>query len=163
MSDFHEFKMGLSYTQLFVQDPEMQNYWFIWTDEHVKQGFLWSKGVVSFGFPDHSGRSIIKIKKVNNYPLIDSGILWVIEVPYIVTNNHCLIGTVDDDYLIPIDKGNYQLILSVYPGIQREDEFFAYEIIVHFREISYKNFIIKKYNDYPLSSHVLQKDAQRGN
>lgn len=56
-----EFAIQVSYSQLAVFDAELQDPFNDWTDVHVRQGFSWRRGSVSFGTLREGGELAVEV------------------------------------------------------------------------------------------------------
>jgi hypothetical protein len=53
--------LNVSYSQITVFDSALEQPFNLWTERHVKQGFSWRQGSVSFGTIDEAARYTIDI------------------------------------------------------------------------------------------------------
>jgi len=110
MSRFH---IEVSYTQLAVFDPQLQNPFNDWTDEHVAQGFSWRPGSVSFGTLKSAGDLSLRIVRNKPFEPSSSTAERTISVLFRVPmHGRVEIASVGVGAQIEIPPGDYELVFE---------------------------------------------------
>lgn len=63
------FELAITYSQLAVFDPDLEDPFNDWHDIHVAQGFTWRSNTVSFGTLVDIGRLVVEIWRVTAFEL----------------------------------------------------------------------------------------------
>jgi Competence protein J (ComJ) len=104
------FRMPISYSQVAVFDGRLEKPFNDWTDDHVRQGFSWRPGSVSFKTLLESGVANVDIGESPS-PVLDPRSVRAISVPFSVANGAIVeLATITESHVIPIGVGTYQLI-----------------------------------------------------
>src|ERR1041384_2036552 len=107
------FSLYISNSQLCIFDSSVQTPFNDWTEEHVKQGFSWRPGAVSFGTLEESGpiEVTVEIKEQIN---LRASTVRAIQVPFTVTENGGVeVATITDSKQLKINPGEYSLVFEV--------------------------------------------------
>lgn len=98
-------KLAVAYAQMVVFDAELEMPFNDWTSTHVDQGFSCRESSVSFALSDRIVEINVSINDTSN---IERDPYLGISVPIIITGTSGLcIGTLVQQYTIPIEPGNY--------------------------------------------------------
>jgi hypothetical protein len=106
-----EFSIDVSYSQIAVFDSQLEDPFNDWLESHVKQGFSWRKGSVSFRTIEENGQISVVVRVAEKLPQVAG--IRAIAVPFT-----CLSGTVDissisSNRTVDLPKGNYQLLFEI--------------------------------------------------
>lgn len=102
----------VSYNQICLFDAALDEPFNDWTDEHVRQGFAWRPGSVSFGMVENTETTVVVEAK--NTVELDPSAFRVIAVPFTVpAHSSVVVGSVGDERQIEIDAGTYRLIFEL--------------------------------------------------
>lgn len=104
------FSLEVSYAQIAVFDSTLANPFNDWTDEHVRQGFSWRPGSVSFATFDTVGRALVRVERTN--PVSEEIMVAdrVIVVPFTVPPHGRLeVATITDGVSLQLPPGDYEL------------------------------------------------------
>ena len=110
MSDQEAIRLEItvSYNQLCVFDAEMENPFNDWNDIHVRQGFSWRHGSVSFGTIDNK-ITLVNVVTSDIEPFGNEYDI-VIVVPFDVPQHGKLvIGSIGDEKEFRLAPGTYEL------------------------------------------------------
>lgn len=115
------FKLGICYSQIAVYDPDIENPFNDWTQQHGAQGFTWRPGSVSFGmigpFPD----LIVEVWQADEITLRPETIRAIL-VPFVVGKSGVAVSGLDDlGKIVQIPEGKYALYFEI--RFQSEDEY----------------------------------------
>lgn len=153
-----EFDLTILYTQLVVHHAELHLPGLLWDDDHVDQGFAWSKGIVSFGVPDHDGQCLLRVN-VSDELKLDAGAEWAVQVPFEVSAL-LKIGTVTNMRDVFVPKGLYNLVFQALPGSAMPGAGYTYVLSLTFVRATELSFEILKQGRLA-TDKVLRMDAQR--
>ncbi|CAG9246492.1 competence protein ComJ [Burkholderia sp. AW33-5] len=102
----------VSYNQMCVFDGALDEPFNDWTDEHVRQGFAWRPGSVSFGMVENTETAVV-IEATNTVEP-DPAAFRVIAVPFTVpAHGSVVVGSIGDEREIEIDAGIYRLTFEL--------------------------------------------------
>jgi hypothetical protein len=102
----------VSYNQICVFDATLDEPFNDWTDDHVRQGFAWRPGSVSFGAVENA--ETVVVIEVASVVDLDSAAFRVIAVPFTVpAPGVVVVGSIGDEREIEIDAGMYQLTFEL--------------------------------------------------
>ncbi len=114
MPNWTEFTLSYDYHQLSVFDPWLPDPHNDWTDDHVRQGFTWRPGSVSFATLGDAGTATIK-GAIASERFIAEEAVRVIAVPYTVVDGIVELGAFET-VVVPIPSGTYELLYSAIPS-----------------------------------------------
>lgn len=105
-------KMFVSYAQIAFFDGTLPKPFNNWTEQHVKQGFAWRQGSVSFKTLIASGEMNVEFVCVTHFsPAINS--MRTISVPFSCRHEAKIeIATITDSKSVKLDFGHYQLVFE---------------------------------------------------
>lgn len=104
------FDLFVSYSQIAVFLPDLENPFNPWTDEQIEQGFSQRPGSVSFKTSVESGIYSLRIIDGSPDDLPDSECIATVEVPFEVPENgEVEVASITDSHVIPITAGVVQL------------------------------------------------------
>jgi hypothetical protein len=107
------FDLFVSYSQIAVFNPNLQNPFNDWQPQHIAQGFSWRPGSVSFGTLEDSGVIHIEIVQAQNISL-DNDSKIAILVPFSVSENNSVeISSIGSGQTVEIPNGNYALVFEI--------------------------------------------------
>jgi hypothetical protein len=98
-------EVTVDYRQICVFDPDLDGPYNDWTDEHVRQGFSWRDGAVSFAV-DYSGQATIEV--FSSSPPVDLAPRGWIVVPFTAAKT-VEIGSIASTQVVPLTSGRYAL------------------------------------------------------
>jgi hypothetical protein len=106
------FVLQVTYGQVGVFDPHLENPWNDWRNEHMAQGFSWRPGSVSFGTFEEGGPAEITVRRVASRDL-RADTVRAIAVPFHVADGGSVeIAAVPDGPVIELPPGHYRLIFE---------------------------------------------------
>jgi len=123
-----EFTLGIDYHQIAVFNPDLRDPFNDWTDVHVRQGFSWRHGSVSFGTLSQSGqfRVVVSVRKEVDLP---DGTVRAISVPFLVDSNGVEVGGVFGGVRLGIASGHYKLVFVAQKVTHQEAEVYHFQFI----------------------------------
>ncbi|MDF2648872.1 MAG: competence protein [Paenibacillus sp.] len=142
----------VSYSQIAVYNKNMENPFSNWTEHHIKQGFAWREGTVSFCTLDDV-MSEIEVSIEVKVSQIEESIRSIV-VPFEVKTEGITISSIlskQYDYEIP--KGLYELLFQAIPLKAVENGKPKVRYAFHFVACHNPNPIILK-NDEELSPKI---------
>ena len=107
------FNPYVSYSQIAVFAPELENPFNDWSDDRVAQGFSWRRESVSFRTLDESGHVATTVF-LNKSPLAFSDdAIRVIRVPLFGSQTGAIeIATITESTIFKLSEGEYSLIFA---------------------------------------------------
>lgn len=112
-------KLYVTYQQVLLFDPALQNPFNSWTDEHVNQGFSWRNGSVAFGTLEPDGNIEIEIESRIN-PSPSSDVIRAIIVPFNLPDGGKVeLATITESQLLDIPQDVKGLLFEAGVGGQR--------------------------------------------
>ena len=103
-----------AYRQVAVFDPALTSPLNSWMGEHVRQGFSWRPGSVSFSTLVDGGPVRIRVEQTDALYIPD-GAVRAIVVPFVVTGDALKVGGLFDAAVCPLPAGTYDLLFAVVP------------------------------------------------
>ncbi len=101
----------ISYNQISVFDFEIKKPFSDWDEDHIRQGFAWRSGSVSFVTID-SGPVKLEIVSAET-PSIRDDAVRAIQVPFFVSPSEKIgIASPFDEYMIQVRQGQYKLVFE---------------------------------------------------
>ena len=102
----------VSYSQLAVFDPSLQNPFNDWEPVHVSQGFSWRPQSVSFRTLEETGRMTLDVQISDRIELLDRSIR-AIQVPFEVGASGVVeVASITDGTVVEIPTNDYALIFE---------------------------------------------------
>lgn len=102
--------LEISYSQVAVFNASMENPFNHWTQEHVRQGFSWRPGSVSFRTLREAGSIQLEVETSKSGRDYDSGADRIILVPFTVLDPGQLeIASIADSRVVELPPGEYAL------------------------------------------------------
>jgi len=112
-----EFEMFVFYYQIIVYDGMKTTRFNGWTDAHVKQGFSWREGCVSFGTLDTLPMSIEVW--IDNEVRLRPDCSRAIRVPFVVAKRvQPRVAVVTEERPVAVPLGKYALVFQHGPEAQ---------------------------------------------
>ena len=103
-----EFTILVSYRQIAVFDPQLQQPFNDWTPEHVRQGFAWRSGSVSFATLSEDGMLDV-VTEVGSVTR-SVGAQRAIRVPFVVgPSGQVEVASISDGRRLDVPSGEYGL------------------------------------------------------
>jgi len=104
-----KFELDISYGQIAVFDPSLENPFNDWSERHNQQGFSWRWGSVSFATIENAG--VMKISVVSSDKFCqDDQAVRVIRVPFSVPEaGQIEVASIADSVLVELPCGEYSL------------------------------------------------------
>lgn len=147
----------VQYGQIYICDPASQDVGLLWGQNEVDQGFAWDPEMVAFGVPDHNGRCILQVEKIDHFYGPEANSLWALQVPFEVKNGGVMAGTILVDEFYEIDNGRYNVIFQTFAGAPA----YAYVLKFQFVASAGPSFAILKTGTEIKTDKVLEKRAKR--
>jgi hypothetical protein len=139
------FKLSVSYSQVAVFDPLLEQPFNDWEDDQVAQGFSWRPGSVSFGTLENAGP--LKACVAVGQPRDLARASRVIVVPYEVSANGVEIATIEDSGgVVKLPPGPYELTFE--HGVDPQDGGM------------WANFIFRMVDNETVVPNVLKADGE---
>jgi hypothetical protein len=111
MNQLLQFDTSFSYTQIVICNPALENPFNDWEPEHIRQGFAWREGSVSFGVFDSNLYTVEVILGDSIQTQIETE--RAILVPFTVPAPGLVgIATVGDMREVKIREGTYALLFE---------------------------------------------------
>jgi hypothetical protein len=106
------FELHVLYSQVAVFDGRLERPFNDWTDRHVRQGFSWRPGSVSFKTLIEAGPVSVEVSEVDRIAL-DGASLRTISVPFTSQEGSAIeIATVTESHGIGLGPGTYQVVFE---------------------------------------------------
>jgi hypothetical protein len=106
------FKLNISYSQICVFDSSLLSPFNDWTDLHVRQGFSWRPGSVSFRTLEEAG-SIEVYVEIKNQLVLKEETIRAIRVPFRVSENRAIeVASIGESSQLDINPGDYSLVFE---------------------------------------------------
>jgi hypothetical protein len=109
--------MFVSYSQLCVFIPQLDNPFNDWTIWHVEQGFAWRPGSVSFRTLEEVGDYAIEVIVSDEGEATDTAVVRAIQVPFTVPPmGEIAAASISDERRVSVPPGLYELRYEERPG-----------------------------------------------
>lgn len=103
----------VSYSQICVFDSDLDEPFNDWSDSHVRQGFSWRSGSVSFGAVENE-ETELEVVVYNSNVAIDSDSYRALAVPFVVPDSgRITVGSIGDEHDLEIPPGTYRLVYEL--------------------------------------------------
>jgi hypothetical protein len=103
------FLIDVSYSQLAVFSPDLQDPFNTWTQEQVEAGYSWRAESVSFG-TDDDGNHLVTVTVGSHFPESQLSATRTIEVLFDSSKSgEVEIASIADSKLLPLKPGRYKL------------------------------------------------------
>ncbi|MEP7455226.1 competence protein ComJ [Phyllobacterium sp. SB3] len=109
------FPLTISYAQIAVFDPDLENPFNDWNDRQYTQGFSWREGSVSFAVPD-GDTAFVEVLTENERSELSGEPSRVILVPFEIPQNQVVIASIMDERPTVLGAGKYQLTFELLEG-----------------------------------------------
>jgi len=104
-----QLNIAISYGQLCVFDPALENPYNDWSEAHVGQGFSWRHGSVSFAVGNGVASVVVEVSRVSSPPDVAAS-ASAIRVPFQVpASGQVEIGSVMSGAEVSVEAGSYAL------------------------------------------------------
>ncbi len=104
------FSLFISYSQVAVFDSALEHPFNLWTERHVKQGFSWRPGSVSFATLEEAGQYTVEIDVVSDDIALSPDAIRVIQTPFEVPQNGSIeIASISESVPLDLASGPYAL------------------------------------------------------
>jgi hypothetical protein len=104
------FSLSVSYSQVAVFDRALEHPFNLWTERHVKQGFSWRPGSVSFATLDEAGQHDVEIDVVSDDVALSPGAVRIIQTPFEVPQSGSIeIASISESIPLSLASGPYLL------------------------------------------------------
>ncbi|NTF44160.1 MULTISPECIES: competence protein ComJ [Rhizobium] len=139
------FPLFISYQQVAVFDPNMDNPFNDWGSRHVSQGFSWRAESVSFRVPDGEG-CIVEVLQGNEPSTLTGVPTREILTPFeVAKDNLVAVGSITEEHNVSIPSGaKYQLTFELLPAGVHGDNKFDHAIRFRFVKADNPIFEIRK-------------------
>jgi hypothetical protein len=118
MTRLATFAAGIDYGQIAVFDSRLDRPFNDWTDRHVKQGYTWRPGSVSFSPVIHSGLAAVAVNLSNSFRRSKLS-KRVIAVPFEITERMPVeigsVFTASGAHVFDLEPGTYRLYFESGP------------------------------------------------
>jgi len=105
--------LSISYSQIIVCDPALDNPFNDWRPEHIRQGFAWRAGSVSWGVYD-SNLYTIELCFEDQLVVLPHAERAIV-VPFTVPERGLVeIAVVGDSQEVKVNKGQYALLFQLW-------------------------------------------------
>lgn len=104
------FALDVSYSQIAVFDSGLAQPFNFWTDRHVKQGFAWRAGSVSFRTVESGGGHVVELVVTSEDVELSPDAVRIIQVPFEVPSSCSIeVASVADAFPLELPSGMYAL------------------------------------------------------
>jgi hypothetical protein len=105
------FLLDVSHAQVAVFDSGLEQPFNSWTERHVKQGFSWRPGSVSFATIKEAGQHLVIIDFASGYvDNLSSDATRIIEVPFEVPQSGAMeVASISSSTPVSLPSGSYAL------------------------------------------------------
>ena len=138
------FSLDVSYAQICVFDSTLASPFNDWTDGHVRQGFSWRPGSVSFATLDAAGKILVRFDRASQVDWSRSVGARIITVPFSVPPHGAVeVATITGSVALVLAAGEYELTFE-----HGQDADGAMWATFHFRPVA-----------APVAAKVVRADA----
>jgi Competence protein J (ComJ) len=110
------FPLIISYSQIAVFDGALKRPFNAWTERHVKQGFSWRTGSVSFATVEEAGRHAVEVDFATEHAHLPPQAIRIIQTPFVVPQNGSIeVASISDSVPLTLPSGNYALRFHYFP------------------------------------------------
>jgi hypothetical protein len=110
------FSLFISYSQIAVFDSALEHPFNLWTEGHVKQGFSWRAGSVSFATIEETGQYSVEIEIASDNAALSSNAIRIIQTPFEVPASGSIeIASISDSIPYSLPSGMYALLFECFP------------------------------------------------
>lgn len=109
------FDLAVSHGQLIVGLPAVERPGHRWEEDHLRQGFAWSSGLVSLAVPEHAEICRVRVGLVRDHE-VAANCISSVRVPFDVTAGPVRVGSVFEAEEVDVPRGLYTLFFEVLPG-----------------------------------------------
>jgi hypothetical protein len=111
------FPLYISYSQVAVFDSALEHPFNLWTERHVKQGFSWRPGSVSFATLEEAGQHSVEIDVVAGDVALSPDTVRIIQTPFEVPQKGSIeIASISDSRPLDLASGAYELRFEYFPA-----------------------------------------------
>ncbi len=104
------FALNVSYSQVAVFDSAVAQPFSMWTEQHVRQGFAWRDGTVSFRTITSGGRHLIEVMVSSVDVELSADAPRIIQTPFCVPPSGAVeIASIADTFPVELPPGMYAL------------------------------------------------------
>lgn len=112
-----EFPLEITYSQVAIFDPGLEQPFNNWTEEHFNQGFVWRMRSVSFRTPLRAGIAQVCVQTVDPPPPgqqfeLKPDTVIAISVPFEVVDGSVEIASVFKGEISEVENGKFELIFE---------------------------------------------------
>lgn len=112
-----EFRLNVSHSQIAVFDSQLENPFSDWSEDNVRQGFVWREGSVSFRTLAEDAEHLVRVSVKDHFAPIDPRAVRAFEVPFEVpSNGEIEVAGVMGGEALSLDPGKYQLRAEFLAG-----------------------------------------------
>ncbi|MFB9329279.1 competence protein ComJ [Paenibacillus aurantiacus] len=120
MKQWERQEVVVSYSQIAVYNRDVDHPFSDWTDAHIRQGFTWREGAVSFGTIGDERSDIEVAVRKEATPAPDA--IRAIVVPFETGAGGVMVSSIlSQAYEYDVPPGNYELWFEIVPGGPGED------------------------------------------
>jgi Competence protein J (ComJ) len=102
------FSLFISYSQVAVFDSALEHPFNLWTERHVKQGFSWRPGSVSFATLEEAGQHDVEIDVVPDDVALSPGAVRIVQTPFNVPQSGSIeIASISESIPLSLSCGSY--------------------------------------------------------
>ncbi len=130
------FILSVTYGQISVFNPKLENPFNDWSQKNYDQGFSWRSKSVSFTTLIDSGKIDVEVDEAKDIKKISG--MRAISVPFVVEDNNIEIASISDSKVIAIAPGKYQLVYET--GLDGDRYWSHFKFILN-GDMEPKNFI----------------------
>ncbi len=118
------FTLEISYAQLAIFDSSLAEPFNDWTDAHVRQGFAWRPGSVSFRTLESAGAITVEIFRSRTLDITASRAVRIIAVPFTVPLSGAIeVASISSGVSLELPPGDY--VLTYEHGTANESGMWA--------------------------------------
>ena len=111
------FFLDVSYSQVAVFDSALEHPFNLWTERHVRQGFAWRPGSVSFATLEEAGQHTVDIDIVSDDVPLSPEAIRIIQTPFEVPQSGSIeIASISDNVPLQLASGAYVLRFEDFPA-----------------------------------------------
>lgn len=108
-----QLSIDVSYAQLAVFDPALQDPFNDWRPEHVAQGFAWRAGSVSFATLEDGGRIDVQVRLASKSPTLLPETRRAIQVPFRVPDSGAVeVASIAGGKQVEVPAGEYLMVFE---------------------------------------------------
>lgn len=111
----NDFPLTISYSQIAVFAPDLEQPFNEWLPQHTEQGFSWRRDSISFRTVEEAGEHTVHTTLAQTFqPQAQNHIAYAVQVPFEVdSSGQVEIASISDGRVIELAEGSYSLYCEI--------------------------------------------------